>query len=444
MGEPQIDLKALLVEHEDCDAGTVQKLRNGLAQGGNQFRSLREVTETLTKRLEGGAGNPKKLHLKLGIAYYFLGYMEKAAEHLRHADTALGAFYLGRALAARQEYDESLKAFEKAEKLGYTASTVRLQKAGIYQRKGDTAKARDVLGESRKEGLESHSAEYHFQLAGVLQAEGDQGGAVKHLERAVELDPAHTGALFQLGYSNDLAGNDDEAISFYERCLKYPPVHVGAVNNLGVLYEDNDKYDKAVECYGRILKADPNDERARLFYKDAQASQTMYYSPEDEHAYSRFSQVLEIPVTDFELSVRSRNCLKKMNIKTLGDLTRVTEAQLLASKNFGETSLAEINEIMRAKGLRLGQSLEQGAQYERRFPQQQLSAEEQAVMNKPVSELNLSVRARKCMNRLGINTLGELVTRTADELLEAKNFGMTSLTEVRDKLQQYGLKLRGD
>src|SRR5689334_18908079 len=209
MGEPQIDLKALLVEHEDCDAGTVQKLRNGLAQGGNQFRSLREVTETLTKRLEGGAGSPKKLHLKLGIAYFFLGYMEKAAEHLRHADTALGAFYLGRALAARQEYDESLKAFEKAEKLGYTASTVRLQKAGIHLRKHDLTKARDILNDARKEGLESHSAEYHFQSAGLMQAEGDRPAAVKHLERSVELDPAHTGALFQLGYVNDLAGNDD-------------------------------------------------------------------------------------------------------------------------------------------------------------------------------------------------------------------------------------------
>ena len=41
MGDPPIDLKALLVEHEDCDAGTVQKLRNGLAQGGGQFRALR-------------------------------------------------------------------------------------------------------------------------------------------------------------------------------------------------------------------------------------------------------------------------------------------------------------------------------------------------------------------------------------------------------------------
>jgi len=59
-----------------------------------------------------------------------------------------------------------------------------------------------------------------------------------------------------------------------------------------------------------------------------------------------------------------------------------------------------------------------------------MSPEEQAVLNKPVTELNLSVRSRKCMNKLNITTVGELVHRTADELLEAKNFGMTSLTEV--------------
>src|SRR5262249_25283783 len=171
--------------------------------------------------------------------------------------------------------------------------------------------------------------------------------------------------------------------------------------------------DKAVECYRRVLYANPADEQARLFLRDAQASLTMYYSPEEEHAFSRFSQVLEVPVTDFELSVRSRNCLKKMNIRTLGDLTRVSEQQLLASKNFGETSLEEIKEMLSSRGLHLGQSLEEGAQQDLRFrPQQPLSPEEQAILNKPVSDLNLSVRARKCMNRLGINSLGELVNRT--------------------------------
>src|SRR5262249_39750852 len=159
-----------------------------------------------------------------------------------------------------------------------------------------------------------HSAEYHFQLAGVHQSEGDKAKSLKALERSVELDPSHTGALFQLGYYNDLAGNDDEAIGYYERCLKYPPVHRGVLNNLGVLYEDNERSNKPAEASSRLWRGDQNDSRARLFFKDAQASMTMYYSPEEEATSNTFKQVLEVPVTDFELSVRSRNCLKKMGI----------------------------------------------------------------------------------------------------------------------------------
>ena len=453
-----IDLKALLVEREDCDAGTVQRLRDGLAQAKTQFRTLRDVAEILKKRAETAVGpQAKKWHLKLGIASFFLGHLGQAVENLKQAEGALAAFYLGKALLERQDLEEAYKAFDRAEKSGYTPSQVQLQKAGIHRLKGEMTQARAMLG--KLEDQASHNAEFHFQSAGCQLHEGNRAQAIRTLERAIELDPTHTGALFQLGHANDLAGNDDEAISMYERCLNHPPVHLGVVMNLGVLYEDSDRYDKAADCYRKIINGLPTGpfineeskkardrmvEQARLFLKDAQASQTMYYNPEAEIANKTFSQVLEIPVTDFELSVRSRNCLKKMNIRTLGDLTRVSEPQLLASKNFGETSLGEIKEILGSKGLRLGQSLEEGSQFERRFPNQQLSEQEQAILGKSVGELNLSVRARKCMNRLGINTMGELINRSADELLESKNFGMTSLNEVREKLRQQGLTLRGD
>src|SRR4051812_42725328 len=234
MTEHQIDLKALLVERPDCDAGTVQQLRNALAQGGTQYRTLRDVTEVLKKKLEGAPpAQQKTWHLKVGIASFFLGYTSQAIEHLRQADTALSNFYLGRALASRSEYDEALKAYERAEKSGYNASQVRLQRAGIYRLKNDIAEARKVLGTLQE--LSSHSAEYHFQLGMCSLSEGDRAQAVQLFERAAALDPGHTNALFQLGHANDLAGNDDEAISCYERCLKHPPLHVGTLMNLGVL-----------------------------------------------------------------------------------------------------------------------------------------------------------------------------------------------------------------
>src|SRR5947199_8636354 len=101
--------------------------------------------------------------------------------------------------------------------------------------------------------------------------------------------------------------------------------------------------------------------------------------------------------------------------------------------------------MLTSKALRLGQSIQEGQQPEFRYrPPIQLSEADQAKLSVSVTELNLSVRARKCMNRLGINSLGDLVQRTADELLESKNFGMTSRNEVREKLAQFALTLRGD
>ena len=171
------------------------------------------------------------------------------------------------------------------------------------------------------------------------------------------------------------------------------------LNNLGVLYEDNDKYDKAADCYAKLLKADPNDDRARLFLKDAQASLTQYYNPDEEQTNQAFRQVMEVPVTDFELSVRSRNCLKKMGIRTLGDLTRITEQSLLASKNFGETSLEEMRHHDR-QGPADRAVAGAGRPVRTALPAARpLTPEEQAVLNKPVSELNLW-SAGKCMNRL--------------------------------------------
>src|SRR5207248_10668582 len=97
-----------------------------------------------------------------------------------------------------------------------------------------------------------------------------------------------------------------------------------------------------------------------------ESARSMYYDEDDTHG-DRRNQVLDIPISDFELSVRSRNCLKKMNIRSLGDLLKTTEPELLSYKNFGETSLNEIKALLAQKGLRLGQNAE-GAAPPRRAP----------------------------------------------------------------------------
>jgi DNA-directed RNA polymerase subunit alpha len=141
--------------------------------------------------------------------------------------------------------------------------------------------------------------------------------------------------------------------------------------------------------------------------------------------------------------VRARNCLKKMNIRTLGDLLKITEAELLGYKNFGETSLTEIKQMLHNKGLRLGQSLEEQQEQARRDLLKTIAANvPEEVLNKSVNDIDLSVRSRNALQRLGINTVAELAMRTEAELLGVKNFGHTSLTEIRQRLVELGLDLR--
>lgn len=65
----------------------------------------------------------------------------------------------------------------------------------------------------------------------------------------------------------------------------------------------------------------------------------------------------------------------------------------------------------------------------------------EAKLNMPIAELNLSVRAGNCLESENILTVRELVGRSEDHLLEVRNFGETTLTEVQEKLNHLGLHL---
>ena len=439
---PLINLQALLIERDEMNAGVVSQIRSALAESPSQFRALRDAADKLEQALAQGKGDPGKITLKLGIASFFLGRMERAAELLKQGKTALALFYQGQALTEMGRHDEALKALDAAAKSGYAASEVLLHKASAQRGLGKYDDAIQTL--NSLDPYVKKSAEYLFQYGSIQLSRGAKEEAVDSFEKAVASDPRHAGALFHLAFQNDLQGNDDDAISLYERALQVPPARLGTLINLGILYEDVGRYDRACAVYREILEIQPDHARARMFLADAAASLDQIVVDETETP-EKYNAVLDLPVTDFELSVRSRNCLKRMNIRSLGDLTRCTEQQLLTSKNFGETSLHEIKAILGMKGLRLGQGLEvQPKRAHPAFNPDEFSPAEQALFSKSVSELNLSVRSRKCMNRLGIATIGELVQHSGDELLECKNFGVTSLVEIRGKLKELNLKLRGD
>jgi len=77
----------------------------------------------------------------------------------------------------------------------------------------------------------------------------------------------------------------------------------------------------------------------------------------DEQVMSELLEKFRIPVEELDLSVRSANCLKNANIRTIGDLVQKSESEMLKTKNFGRKSLNEIKELLEEMGLNLGMRL---------------------------------------------------------------------------------------
>lgn len=435
-----VNVADLLQNSGSFGAEEVSKLETALVYG--QSPELRQTANLLRDEVASGEKNKTKL-LKTAVVLHLLGEHSKAEPMLaKMSGDGLAEYYHGEVLVAMGRYAEAAKAFEQAAKHGYDSVQCLLMRAGAVRAGGHVPQAEELLKSAAAAGGGTR-AEYCYQMGCILSDQGDTYGAVEYFERAIDMNPNHQKALFWLAGVNASRGNDEDAIRLYERALARPPLHMGALINLGLLYEDTENYSAAAFCFKRVLEVYPDHQRAMLYLKDIESAHDMYYDEESLRNQARLKQVLEIPVTDFELSVRSRNCLQKMGVRNLGDLTRLSEQDLLGGKNFGETSLREIKEMMESKGLHLGQfaSKERPRDY---GYQETLSPQQQALLNRPVADLNLSVRARKCMSRLGITTLGELVLRNPDELLESKNFGVTSLNEVRAKLSDLGLRLRND
>ena len=304
------------------------------------------------------------------------------------------------------------------------------------------------MNEMTVTSINERAAEEYFRRGVDAEKEANHEKAVEFFERTLSENPDHEQAAFHLAVLYDRRAEDAKAIELYERISTSPPVHINALMNLAILYEDNNHYEEAHRCLEAVLKTNPNHERARLYMKDVDSARSQFYDEDAERRGDKRDAILGIPITDFELSVRSRNCLKKMNIKSLGDLLRTGEQELMGYKNFGETSLNEIKGLLAAKGLRLGQAAEDGkgnpvapVAVLRRTPVVAGNVAPE-ILNKSTADMELSVRSRKALQRLNINTMGELASRTEDELLGCKNFGHTSLNEIKQQLATFGLGLR--
>jgi len=78
---------------------------------------------------------------------------------------------------------------------------------------------------------------------------------------------------------------------------------------------------------------------------------------ETEDKEDKVQKLLNMPINEIELSVRSHNCIQSANIQTIGDLARLSETEMLKYRNFGKKSLDEIKGILTSLGLSLGMDI---------------------------------------------------------------------------------------
>jgi len=404
-----------------------------------EMKRLKEVVEKARVELEGGAGGEAgaRAALSAGVGLWIMRRFSEAAETLgKLEDHGIGRFFLGLSLTELGEYERAISSLEEAARWGEDEFACAMAIAEARRRAGNIEGAMAVI-EEQAESF-GDEAELHYQRGRCLEDGGAHEAAMEAYERAVELNPQHAGALFRLGYWYDLRGNDEQAIDCYEKAADIRPARSGVLLNLGMLYEEHGEYERAAALYERVLEYDRGNERARMYLKDARASMNMCYDEAMERHQSRTEQLLRTPLSDFELSARSRSCLEKMNVRTLGDLARLTEDEVGQSKNFGETSLSELRALLQSKGLHFGMGREMTLSDEETLSPENRSG----VLARPIGELDLSIRSQKCMQTLGIETVGDLAERTERELLECQNFGQTSLEEVREKLAELGVSLK--
>jgi len=397
-----------------------------------QVRALRRLAlQDVYERKELGELHRQGLEhkedqaVRAGILAYALDYLADAVDLVEGEKDPFAKALVGLCYAELDEYDDAIAELSAVSK---ELPAARHELARVQIEAGQLDEAEKDI-EALEEG-----AGRQFLLGELFEARGQVEPAIAAFEGALERDSEHVEAAFKLGVLLDRIGDDDMAVEYYLVCADVFPHYLPGVINLGILYDERGESNAAVDCFRQVLAYNPGSRRAQLLQRDAQASRTMYYDEREERERERMEKILKTSVTDFELSVRSRNCLAKMNIFTLGDLISISEPEMLNYKNFGETSLREVKEMLDARGLRVGML--------REHDDRSLTKADQKTLNESIEKLELSSRSTQVLERLGCSRIGDVVQYSDLEFYRTPGSGQSVVQELSTALGAVGLWLK--
>lgn len=385
--------------------------------------------------------------LRKGIAVHCLGQYEEAGEVLKASNHVMAKLFnvqslvgLEQRTAARRLLPEMIQAaISSGDQIICIYATILAC---------DLREVEEAKKALEKVNLAEAGAMGTLAQSCVDELEGRYQEALDGYESASQADHDLQGqAIFHLAKMQDRMGDDELAFETYKKLEELGLAFEEAMVNMGVILEDKYEFSRALAYYERALKINPKNHRATLFHEDAEACLNMHYDERKRKQDLKTNEILNIPISDFELSVRSRNCLSKMGIFTLKDLITKTEQELLSYKNFGETSLKEIRAMLAKKGLHLGMTrVEEQPLADRIKMNAQLYSQEKEYsldeLDQPIEDLDLSYRTKSALHKMGFESLRDITMRTGTDLESNPKFSAACLQEVNAMLEEKGLSYR--
>jgi DNA-directed RNA polymerase subunit alpha len=275
--------------------------------------------------------------------------------------------------------EEAIKLLEPAR-----ASKERSYVLGVSYLEADRPK--DALA-ALKEASEADSSDPHISAAyceAKIRA-GEYEAAETHVDKLLKKEGA-TG-LYLKGLLADLQGYHDEAMKSYERALEVEPGHPPSLYRLAYIMDLTGEDARALELYEQLRKLRP------MHLNTVMNLGVMY---EDRGEYERAIQCYQSVLDYFPGHARAQLYLK--------------DAQASLTMFYDEDA----------------------ARREAKVAQ---------ILGQPVAEISFSPRVRTAMQKLGVNSLGDLVAKSEEDLLQIPNFGRTSLRELKEFLSSKGLSL---
>ncbi|MFH1227222.1 MAG: DNA-directed RNA polymerase subunit alpha C-terminal domain-containing protein [Planctomycetota bacterium] len=430
----------VLFENENLGLDEILKLRTKIYQSNKYFskfeKALNEFSSEKSKKLSA-----TKAEVRKGIGLWMLSKNEDAVKILEAVHRSKESdYFLALAYFDIGYYNKAKDLLAKLYKESSNEMEITFPYIDVKIKLGEAEESYELIQKIKKENR--NSAEIHYYSGLALEYMGKYEDAEKEYQNTLRIEKNHAPTIFRLAYNSDLNGQDEEAINLYKQIRTESYAYTNALLNMGIMYEDKGELEKARECYHKVVVSYPNHARARLFLGDVEATGDMFYDEELKRKELTLKQLLNQPLTDFRLSMRSKKLMETLDVKTLGDLVKKSEEDLMKIENFGQKSLSEIKDLLARRGLALAipgetfsiESMARG---------QVLATPQKAenLLNKSVFEIDWSARVRSALDKMKIYTLGDLVQKTEHDFLGVRNFGQTSLDEIIMRLKQMGIGL---